>query len=84
MGRIIFQEPKPFASPLRGQEVSTLWLLRLRGESEAPRPKGFYIVPLDPSLKGGACGALAGERFFITLSNIRVEAVQDLCAGEPL
>jgi hypothetical protein len=21
----------------------------------------FYIVPLDPALKGGACGALAGQ-----------------------
>jgi hypothetical protein len=44
----------------------------------------FYIVPLDPALKGGACGALAGQRFFITLSGIRVEAVQDPFFGEPL
>ena len=39
-------------------------------ESEALRHRAellgkvvsFYIVPLDPALKGGACGALAGKR----------------------
>jgi hypothetical protein len=37
--------------------------------SKAPRPKGrrfpvrwfFDIVPLDPALKGGACGARTGQ-----------------------
>jgi hypothetical protein len=36
---------------------------------KAPRPKGlgfparwlFHIVPLDPALKGGACGARSGQ-----------------------
>jgi hypothetical protein len=31
----------------------------------------FYIVPLDPALKGGACGALAGQGKVIKASERR-------------
>jgi hypothetical protein len=67
-----------------------------RGEgilrNEAPRPKGrgfpvrrfLYIVPLDPALKGGACGAHAGQKglvlplaliFLVILSIMGIAAI---------
>jgi len=34
----------------------------LKGVELPGKVVSFYIVPLDPALKGGACGALAGQR----------------------
>jgi len=66
---------RKLASAKQDRNPEKHWIppYQVRGRlSKAPRPKGqgfperwfHHIVPLDPVLKDGACGALSGQNIF--------------------